>query len=197
MSETGFRPAAVEIGYAWPGLREIVALPLIGLLATVCLGLWATNEGSANLIPAVLCVFCGVGTAWLGGSVARAAWRATRGRPLLTLDSEQVVLHSARVALPWSNVAEIRIVNRSPDGQTAKLIVFVPVDADRAVAGLRGMSRRFARSGMKHVGGPIFVRPEDMTSPFGEFLNAVRALTTVPVRPAIDPRTAGRIIGRR
>jgi hypothetical protein len=35
---------------------------------------------------------------------------ATGGRaPLLTLDRDGVTLHSARIRLPWSNVAEIRI----------------------------------------------------------------------------------------
>ncbi|MEV0407190.1 hypothetical protein [Actinoallomurus sp. NPDC050550] len=189
--------AVVEIGYAWPGLREIVAFPLIGLFATVFLGFMATNKGIVNPVTVVLCVICGMGTAWLGGGVARAMWRAARRRPLLTLDSERVVLHSARVALPWSNVAEVRIVNRAPDRRTAKLIVFVPVDADRVVAGLRGMPRQFARSGIKRLGGPIFVRPEDMAMPFDEVLAAVRRLTAVPIRPAIDPRSAGRMVGRR
>jgi hypothetical protein len=191
-TDRGPDSAVVEIGYGRPGLREVVAFPLIGLLATVFLGLMATKEGSVNPVTAALCVLCGVGTAWLGGSVARAAWRAARRRPLLTLDSERVVLHSARVALPWSDVAELRIVNRSPDGRTAKLIVFVPVDADRVIAGLRGMPRRFARSGIRRLGGPIFVRPEDLAMPFDEVLAAVRRLAAVPIRPAIDPRSVVR-----
>ncbi|GAB3973945.1 hypothetical protein GCM10029978_054360 [Actinoallomurus acanthiterrae] len=196
-TDRGPDPAVVEIGYAWPGLREVVAFPLIGLFLTAFLGLRVANAGSVNLVAAVACVLCGAWTAWLGGGVARAMWRAARRRPLLTLDSERVVLHSARVVLQWSNVAELRIVNRSPDGRTAKLMVFVPIDADQVIAGLSGMPRRFARSGMKHLGGPIFVRPQDMALPFDEVLATVRTLTTVPVRPAIDPRTARGILGRR
>ena len=195
-AETEPRPA-VEIGYAWPGMRESVALSAIGLLLTGYVGLRAVGGGSVDPVFAVLSVVFGLSTALLAGYVARAVWRAKRRRPLLTLDSEGVVLHSARVSLPWSNIAEVRILNRSPDGRTAKLIVFAPVDAGRAVAGLRGMPRRFARDGIERVGGPIFARPHDMAMPLDQVLAAVRRLTTVPIRPGIDPRSAGRILGRR
>ncbi|GAA4623009.1 hypothetical protein GCM10023196_017480 [Actinoallomurus vinaceus] len=189
MSETGARPAAVEIGYTWRGLRDSAVFALIAILVTTSLAFRATDKGSFHQIPAVMSVVCGLWTVWLGGLVVRAAWRAARRLPFLTLDSDGVMLHSARVALPWSNVAEVRIVSRSPDGRTAKLIVFVPVDTDRAVAGLRGMPRRFARSGIKRVGGPIFVRPYALAMPFEEVLATARTLTTVPIRPAVDPRS--------
>ncbi|MCO6003805.1 hypothetical protein NE236_02325 [Actinoallomurus purpureus] len=189
--ETGSRPAVVEIGYAWRGLRDSAAFALIAIFVTTFLAFRAKDEGRIEPVAVVLCVVCGVGTVWLGGFVARAVWRTVRRLPLLTLGSERVVLHSARVALPWSDIAEVRIVSRSPDDRTAKIIVFVPVDADRVLAGLRGMPRRFARSGIKRVGGPIFVRPHDLAMPFAEVLAAVRRVTAVPVRPAIDPRSVG------
>ncbi|WP_329257661.1 hypothetical protein OG417_19225 [Actinoallomurus sp. NBC_01490] len=109
----------------------------------------------------------------------RTVVRALSGAPLLTINEDGVTLHSARVGLPWSNVAEVR-VERRPG--RAELLVFVPVDAQRVAAAHRGTSRRFVRSGIPRVGGPIFVRADQLTLPLEEVLAAVRRSTSAPVR---------------
>lgn len=111
--------------------------------------------------------------------VSRALARGLRGDPLLSLDGDGVTLHSARVTLPWSNVAEVRIEHRPRRGD---LLVFVPADERLAVEGLRGVPGKFARDGIQRVGGPIFVRTPQLAAPIEEVLSAVRRLSDAPVR---------------
>jgi hypothetical protein len=116
----------------------------------------------------------------------RAVVRALRGAPLLTFSDGGVTLHSARVTLPWSNLAQIRIDHTPgrPD-----LIVFVPLDQERVLEELRGLPRRFARDGVRRVGGPIFIRTAQLARPAEEVLAAARDRTSAPVR---HHRTLGR-----
>jgi hypothetical protein len=44
------------------------------------------------------------------------------------------------------------------------------------------MRRRFARDGMRRLGGPIFVRVVQLASPIEEVLAAARRWSAVPVR---------------
>lgn len=153
----GYRPAAV----ARAGVPAVV-LPLAAAYAVYAApGPWLTAAGFA--------VFAFVTAVFVPLS-GRAAVRALRGAPLLTLDAEGVTLHSARVTLPWSNVAEARIEHRP--GRPA-LLVFVAADERRAVAALRGLPRRFASSGIRRVGGPVFVRADQLARPVEDVLAAV------------------------
>jgi hypothetical protein len=110
---------------------------------------------------------------------ARSVVRALRGAPLLTIGPQGVTLHSARVRLPWSNLAELRVEHRPG---RAEQLVFVPVDPAQVASAHRGTPRMFARSGSSRVGGPIFVRADQIAVPLEEVLAAVRRWTPVPVR---------------
>lgn len=88
----------------------------------------------------------------------RAVWRRARGRPLLTLDEHGVTLHSARVTLPWADVAEVRIVAAPVDVLT---VVFVPYDPE--------------------AGGPVHVRVHDLAVEFEDLLTAIHRFTDAPI----------------
>jgi hypothetical protein len=153
---------------------------LLLLLATAYSGFLAFGIGAAFLF--VPFIAFGLVTLLIVPRYLRAAARAFRGAPFLTLDREGVTLHSARIALPWSNVAEIRIDHTAGRGSRSDTLVFVPVDERAAVAALRGLPRWFARDGIKRFGGPIFVRAGHLASPVEEILSAARRSTSAPVR---------------
>lgn len=174
------RPAdagALAVGYRRSALAPSGLFAALLALATVCTGSIALGDG-LWLATAAFAV-CALVTLFFAAFVLRALVRALRGAPLLTLDAEGVTLHSARVTLPWPNVAEIRI-DHTP--KNADLLVFVPVDGDRAVEALHGMARRFAADGVRRVGGPIFVRVPQLDAPIEDVLAAARRLNAVPVR---------------
>jgi hypothetical protein len=176
------------VGYRRSALAPPGVLALILPLATAYAGFLALGVGA--VLAAVAFTVFGLVTLVLVPLYLRAVVRALRGAPLLTFDADGVTLHSARVTLPWSNVAQIRI-DHTPG--RADMIVFVPEDPDRAVEGLRGLPRRFARDGIRRVGGPIFVRAAQLASPVEEILAAVRRSTSAPVR---HHRTLGRTPAR-
>jgi hypothetical protein len=63
----------VEIGYAWPGLRQSVALILIGLLASIYVGVKARGEGSLTPVLAALTPLRAIGRRGdRAGAVAQA-----------------------------------------------------------------------------------------------------------------------------
>jgi hypothetical protein len=164
----GYRPAAV--------VRAGVPAVLLPLGAAYAA--W-TAQRTGPWLSAVLWVVFGFVTCVFVPLFVRAAVRWLGGAPLLTVDGGGVTLHSARVRLPWSNVAEVRIRHRP--GQ-AGVLVFVPADAARATGGLRGPARWFARSGIDRLGGPVFLRTDQLTCPVDDLLAAVRAVAAVPVR---------------
>jgi hypothetical protein len=152
-------------------------LAAILALATACTGLPTLGAGF-GLATAAFTV-CALLTVVFAMLFLRAVVRALRGAPLLTLDRDGVTLHSARVTLPWPNVAEIQIDHKPGH---ADLLVFVPVDEDRAVEALQGLARRFARDGVRRVGGPIFVRVPQLARPIEDVLSAAHRLSAAPVR---------------
>jgi hypothetical protein len=164
----GYRRAALV-----PSGVFVVALPL----ATAYAGFLALNSGVV-IAAAAFTVF-GLVTLALVPLYLRAVVRAMRGAPLLTFSPDGVTLHSARVTLPWSNLAQIRI-DHTPGH--ADLIVFVPLEQERVLEGLRGLPRKFARDGIRRVGGPIFVRTTQLARPVEEILAAARESTPAPVR---------------
>jgi hypothetical protein len=167
----------LAVGYRRSALTPLGVLTAILALATAYTGFVALGTGF-GLATAAFTV-CALLTLVFVPLFLRAVVRALRGAPLLTLDGGGVTLHSARVTLPWSNVAEIRIVHK-PDH--ADLLVFVPVDETRAVEALNGLPRRFAADGIRRVGGPIFVRVPQLADPIEDVLAAAHRLTTAPVR---------------
>jgi hypothetical protein len=150
------------------------------LLAAAYSGFLASGLGS--VLTAVAFAALGLVVVLIVPLYLRAVVRALRGAPLLTLDRDGVTLHSARVRLPWSNLAEIRIDHMAGRGPGFDMIVFVPVDEHAALASLRGLPRRFARDGIKRFGGPIFVRAGHLASPVEEILATARRSTPAPVR---------------
>lgn len=168
---------ALAVGYRRSALAPLGVLTAILALATTYTGFLALG-GGAGLATAAFTV-CALLTLVFVPLFLRAVVRALRGAPLLTLDGDGVTLHSARVTLPWSNVAELRI-DHKPDH--ADLLVFVPVDEDRAVEALHGLPRRFAADGIGRVGGPIFVRVPQLAAPIEDVLAAAHRLSTASVR---------------
>lgn len=167
-SAFGYRRAAlVPVGI------PAVLLPLV----TAYAGYLALGAGV--VIAAVVFTVWGLVTLAFVPLYVRAVVRALRGAPLLTFSDGGVTLHSARVTLPWSNLAQIRI-DHAPG--RSDLMVFVPLDQERVLEGLRGRPRWFARDGVRRVGGPIFVRTTQLASPVEEILTAARDRTSAPVR---------------
>lgn len=174
------RPAgdgALAVGYRRSALTPLGVFAAILAFGTACTGFLALGDGF-GLTTAGFAV-CALLTLVFVPLFLRAVVRALRGAPLLTLDAAGVTLHSARVTLPWSNVAQIRI-DHEPGH--ADLLVFVPVDEDRAVEALHGLARRFAADGIRRVGGPIFIRVPQLAEPIEDVLTAARRLSTAPVR---------------
>ncbi|GLY82953.1 hypothetical protein [Actinoallomurus iriomotensis] len=167
----------LTVGYRWAAVAKAglpaVLLPLAAGYAEYI------ARGDGPLISVLLLVVFGFVTVVFLPLFLRAVVRASRGAPLLTIGEDGVTLHSARVRLPWSNVAEVR-VERRPG--RAELLVFVPVDAAQVVTAHRGTPRWFARGGIPRVGGPIFVRADQLARPLEEVLAAVRRWTSAPVR---------------
>lgn len=177
-------PAPFHAGYrrGAPSLRRSALLcALFALCAVVTAGMAARGPAWMFVFPAIAVA----GALPLYVLTARAFWRAARGRPLLTLDAHGVRLHSARVALPWANVAEVRVVTAPPDVRT---IVFVPADAATALTGLRGLPRRFAKDGIARQGGPVFIRTDSLAVPLTALLTAIRTHTEAPIVHRCTPR---------
>ena len=177
---TGPRPVGddvLAVGYRRSALAPLGVFTAVLTLATAGTGSIAFGAGLG--LTTVAFAACALLTLVFVPLFLRAVVRALRGAPLLTLDRAGVTLHSARVTLPWSNVGEIRI-DTTPD--RADLLVFVPVDDARAVEELRGLARRFARDGIRRVGGPIFVRVPQLARPIEDVLSAARHLSSAPVR---------------
>jgi hypothetical protein len=176
------------VGYRWAALASsgvpVVLLPLAGASAGVL-----TLHGGVVLASVAFTGF-GLVTLALVPLYLRAVVRALRGASLLTFDADGVTLHSARVTLPWSNLAQIR-VDHTPGH--SDLIVFVPLDPERVLEELRGLPRRFARDGIRRVGGPIFIRTAQLARPAEEILAAARRSSSAPVR---HHRTLGRTPAR-
>jgi hypothetical protein len=172
------------VGYRWAALAPSGVLVVLLPLATAYAAFLALNLGV--VIAAVAFTVFGLVTVALVPLYLRAMVRALRGAPLLSFSDRGVTLHSARVTLPWSNLAQIRI-DHTPG--RSDLIVFVPLDQERVLEGLRGLPRRFARDGVRRVGGPIFVRTAQLTRPVEEILAAARHSSPAPVR---HHRTLGR-----
>jgi hypothetical protein len=172
----------LHVGYRRPALAKAGLPALLPAFGTAYTGYLASGGGA---VPAVACAGCALATLLIAPLYLRAVVRAVRGAPLLTLDRAGVTLHSARITLPWPELAEIRIQH----GAAGDTLVFVPLDAARVLAGLRGLRRRFARDGMSRVGGPIFLRVAQLASPVEEILAAARHWSAAPVRhrPALGP----------
>lgn len=167
----------LTVGYRWSAVAK-AGIPAVLLpLAAGYAAYTALDDGP--LISALLLVVFVFVVLVFVPLFLRAVVRASRGAPLLTINEDGVTLHSARVGLPWSNVAEVR-VERRPG--RAELLVFVPVDAGQVETAHRGTPRWFARSGSSRVGGPIFVRADQLALPLEEVLAAVRRSTSAPVR---------------
>jgi hypothetical protein len=181
-------PGGVSFGYRRSALAPPAVLAVLLPAATAYAGFLAL--GASVILAAVAFVAFVFVTIVFVPLYLRAVVRALRGAPLLSFDAEGVTLHSARVTLPWSNVAQIR-VDHAPGH--ADMIVFVPEDPERAVEGLRGLRRKFARDGIQRVGGPIFVRTAQLASPAEEILTAARRVSPAPVR---HHRTLGRTPAR-
>ena len=168
----------VHVGYR-RGARSLRRSALLCALLALCVVVTAepASHGPAWMFafPAI----AAAGAVPLCVMTVRAFWRAARGRPLLTLDAHGVRLHSARVTLPWTNVAELRVVTAPPDVRT---VVFVPLDAGAALDGLRGMPRWFAKDGIARHGGPVFVRADAMAISLDDLLAAIRDHTGAPIR---------------
>jgi hypothetical protein len=186
MDHYGPTSPSFTVGYRWSSLL-LSSVPVCGVLlaGTAYTGSLARNQLVAVVPFVVLAVISLLAVFFY----LRAFVRALRRSPLLSLDGEGVTLHSARVRLPWSNVAEVRIDHAAGRRRSSETIVFVPVDAVRAVEELRGMARRFARDGIQRHGGPIFVRVAFLARPLEEILAAVQRSTPAPVR---HHRVAGR-----
>jgi hypothetical protein len=167
----------LAVGYRRSALVPLGVLAAVLALATAYTGFLALGGGVG--LPAASFIVCALLTLFFVPLFLRAVVRALRGAPLLTLDGDGVTLHSARVTLPWPNVAEIRIDHKPAH---ADLLVFVPVDEDRAVEALRGLPRRFAADGVRRVGGPIFIRVPQLAVPIEDVLAAAHRLSTAPVR---------------
>ncbi|MFB9835664.1 hypothetical protein [Actinoallomurus acaciae] len=167
----------LTVGYRWSGVAKAGILAMLPPLAAGYAAYAVLDDGPLISTP-FLVAFVFVALVFVP-LFLRAVVRALRGAPLLTISEDGVTLHSARVGLPWSNVAEVR-VERRPG--RAELLVFVPVDAGQVETAHRGTARWFARSGSSRVGGPIFVRADQLTLPLEEVLAAVRRSTSAPVR---------------
>ena len=182
------RERRFAVGYRWAALAPPGAFVALLPLVTAYAGFLALGAGV--VIAAVVFTVFGLVTLGLVPLYLRAVVRALRGAPLLTFSDGGVTLHSARVTLPWPNLAQIRI-DHTPG--RSDLMVFVPLDQERALEGLRGLPRRFARDGIRQVGGPIFVRTAQLARPVEEILAAARDRTSAPVR---HHRTLGRTPAR-
>ncbi|GAA4518456.1 hypothetical protein GCM10023191_092600 [Actinoallomurus oryzae] len=169
--------STLAVGYRWAAVGKAGILAVLLPLAAGYAAYTALDDGP--LISALFLVVFGFVALVFLPLFARAVLRAARGAPLLTIDEHGVTLHSARVGLPWSNLAEVRVERRP--GRAA-LLVFVPVDAEQVVTAHRGTPRWFARSGTPRVGGPVFVRADQLALPLDEVLAAVRRRTSAPVR---------------
>ncbi len=179
-------PAVLSIGYKAATFKQAAIFCMILLVAAAACGYFVMTDLYRPLFVPVFLLNVSA-TALIVFLCLRAAWRAFRGFPLLTLDAERVTLHSARVYLGWSDVAEIRITRIIRKGRVHDMIVFVPVDAHRAMAGPRGLRRQFAREGIKHFGSPVYLRVADLTLPLGDVVAAAQRLTAAPVRHHYDP----------
>jgi hypothetical protein len=166
---------ALHVGYRRPALAKAGLPSVLLAFGTAYTGHLASG---GEAVATVAFAGCALATLLIVPLYLRAVVRAVRGAPLLTLDRAGVTLHSARITLPWPELAEIRIQH----GAAGDLLVFVPLDAARVLAGLRGLRRRFARDGMSRVGGPIFVRAAQLASPVEEILAAARHWSAAPVR---------------
>jgi hypothetical protein len=176
------------VGYRWAALAPSGVFAVLLPLATGYTAFLTLHAGV--VVAAVAFTVFGLVTLALVPLYLRAVVRALRGAPLLTFSDGGVTLHSARVTLPWSNLAQIRI-DHAPG--RSDLIVFVPLDQERVLSELRGLPRRFARDGVRRVGGPIFVRTAQLARPAEEILAAARHSSTAPVR---HHRTLGRTPAR-
>lgn len=170
----------LAVGYRASSIVGVGFFALFLLLVTAYSGFLAFGIGAAFFF--VPFIAFGLVTLLIVPRYLRAAGRALRGAPLLSLDRDGVVLHSARIVLPWSNVEEIRIDHTAGRGARSDTLVFVPVDERAAVQALRGLPRWFARDGIKRLGGPIFVRAGHLAKPIEEILSAARRSTSAPVR---------------
>ncbi len=172
--------APLTVGYKASALRSALLLSVV-MAAAIAYAAYLTfgeGGGGAPLLPAALLVVVALASAVIVPLSLRAGWRFVLRRPLLTLDATGVTLHSARVSLPWSGLSEIRISQRGP---LPDLLVFVAADPERALASLRGLPRWFARDGIRKVGGPVFVRVQDLSCPLDDVLAAARRYTDAPV----------------
>lgn len=169
--------SGLAVGYRWAAVAK-VGVPALLLPLAVGYAAYTVRGDGRPVFTFVFFCFLFVGYVFLPRFL-RTVLRALSGAPLLTINEDGVTLHSARVGLPWSNVAEVR-VERRPG--RAELLVFVPVDARQVETAHRGTPRWFARSGSSRVGGPIFVRADQLALPLEEVLAAVRRSTSAPVR---------------
>jgi hypothetical protein len=169
--------SALTVGYRWAAVAK-AGLPAVLLPSAAAYAAYTVLDDGPLISGLLLVVFLFVTLVFLP-LFLRAVVRASLGAPLLTIDGGGVTLHSARVGLPWSNVAEIRVERRP--GRAA-LLVFVPVDAERVVTAHRGTPRWFALSAIPRVGGPVYVRADQLALPLEDILAAVRRSTSVPVR---------------
>lgn len=176
------------VGYRWSALASAGGFAVLLPLATASAAFLTLHAGV--VVAAVAFTGFGLVTLAFVPLYLRAVVRALRGAPLLTFSDDGVTLHSAWVTLPWSNLAQIRI-DHAPG--RSDLIVFVPLDQERVLEGLRGLPRKFARDGISRVGGPIFVRTAQLDRPVEEVLAAARHSSSVPVR---HHRTLGRAPAR-
>lgn len=181
-----FDPSAprspVHVGYhgGSASLRQSALVCLLFAVATAVVATVGRGDGMAYVavVPAAVFLLFAVLT-------VRAYARRARGRPLLTLDDHGVTLHSARVTLPWDDLREVRILTAPLDVRT---VVFVARDEAATLAGLHGLPHQFAKSGMAHVGGPVYVRAHDLAIPLEDLLTAIHGFTGAPINQRYTTR---------
>ena len=176
----GTRPGVLVVGYRRSPLFLSCLPVLVLLFGTIYTGF--LMFGLKSVFLALLFVVFALVTLLFVPLYLRAVVRVLIGRPLLTLDGDGVAMHSARIRLPWSNVAEIRIDHTRSGRPAADMIVFVPRDEREVLATHRRWSRRFARDGIRRHGGPIFLRASVLACPIEKILAAAGRSAPVPVR---------------
>jgi hypothetical protein len=168
--------------------RQCVWVLLVACCMLVVLaGEWLSGPGMTPTVGALCGLFAIFGLLIIVPQVVLLARWVLPGRPIVELDAEGVHMPSIAYDLPWSSLAEVRLIPMRyarRGSQGAMVVAFVPQDPPAvlgAIAGGRRRRKRLERS-LGVYGTPLSVCDNVIDHSGEQIAAAATTFATVPIR---------------
>lgn len=121
----------------------------------------------------------------VGGVLMLPTLRVVFRIPLLSLDSDGVVLHSVRLKVRWSDIDEI-VKTRLPgvDNKARCALLFSVVDDQAVLRDVGRLAGKVAAAGMSRYDAPMWVYCDDFSIPIDDVIAAIERISSIQVRIA-------------